>query len=465
MVHLTDPGLAATTGSGTRQRRCSIKLSLAACISLAALTAVPLGAGTAGTVAAQAATQYQYTLVDLGTFGGPQAGQGNAPYINNSGVVVGTADTATTDPYAPNDNNAFNGDPYVQHAFLSRGAGLVDLGALGPEPTDNSSYPAGVNAQGDAAGLSDNGQFDPLTGTAAVEAVLWAGGKTIALGTLGGHESQAFALNNHDQVAGVAANTVSDPFSMLGWGTQARAFLWQHGRMRDLGTLGGPDSFGWFINGSGQIAGVSYTSATPNPVTGQPQVDVFLWQHGTMRDLGSLGGSVPVFGGVVALNSRGEIVGQSNLAGDQTAHPFLWNGTRMIDLGTLGGDNGTATAINKAGTVVGMADLANQTHHGFLWQNGKMHDLPPVDGAACSNASSVNARGEAVGNATNCQGHSLAAVLWRQGVGVDLNALVAPSALHLTDAISINDRGDIIGEGRLPNGDEHNFLLIPNNHQ
>jgi uncharacterized membrane protein len=99
-----------------------------------------------------------------------------------------------------------------------------------------------------------------------------------------------------------------------------------------------------------------------------------------------------------------------------------------------------------------------------LWQNGKMHDLPPVDGAACSNASSVNARGEAVGNATTCQGHSLAAVLWRQGVGVDLNALVAPSALHLTDAASINDRGDIIGEGQLPNGDERNFLLIPNNH-
>ena len=464
MFGLTCRGLMKA-GSKALRRGSPVSPSLGRWASLAALAVMPLAIGAAGTAPAHASTWYPYRLIDLGTFGGPQAGQGNGPYINSGGVVAGTADTATADPYAPNDNSAFNGDPYVQHAFLSRGGTLIDLGALGPKPAGNSSYPNGINAQADAAGLSDNGQIDPVTGTAAAHAVLWAGGKITDLGTLGGHESQAFALNNYDQVAGVAADAISDPFSMMSWGTQARAFLWQHGHMRDLGTLGGPDSFAWFINGSGQIAGVSYTSANPNPVTGQPPVHVFLWQNGTMRDLGSLGGSVPIFGGVVALNDRGQIVGQSDLAGDKKAHPFLWNGTQMTDLGTLGGDNGTATAINPAGAVVGIADLANQTHHGFLWQNGKMYDLPPVGGAPCSNAFAINAGGAVVGNATNCHGPGLTAILWKNGAAFDLNKLVAPSALHMTEPVFINDSGDIIGYGVLPNGHEHNFLLIPNNHR
>ncbi len=112
--------------------------------------------------------------------------------------------------------------------------------------------------------------------------------------------------------------------------------------------------------------------------------------------------------------------------------------------------------------VDGTADLPNQTHHGFIWENGKMHNLPPVGGAPCSNASGINDRNEIVGNATNCR-HSLAAVLWTDGSPVDLNTLIAPSTLHLTDALAINNAGQIIGEGVLPNGAVHIFLLTPNN--
>jgi probable HAF family extracellular repeat protein len=432
---------------------------------LAGLTVLLWSLAAAATPAhAHPPTRYPYTLVDIGTFGGPQADQGNSASLNESGVVVGTADTSVLDPFGASESGAFNGDPFVQHAYSWQRGTLTDLGALGSQPAANSSYTNAINARGHAAGLSDNGSIDPLLGTAETEAVLWRNGTISDLGTLGGHESQAFALNDRDQVVGVAANTVSDAVSMLGWGTQARAFLWQAGTMRDLGTLGGPDSFGWSVNDRGQVAGVSYTSAVPKSATGQPPIDVFLWEHGRMRDLGSLGGSVPVFDGIAGINERGEIAGQSNLAGDRTAHPFLWDGTGMIDLGTLGGDNGHASAINDRGVVAGTSDLADGTHFGFLWMNGRLHPLPPVGGAACSFASDVNARSQAVGSATTCS-VVLAAVLWTHGVGVDLNTLVAPSTLHMTAASSINDAGDIIGEGVLPNGNLHNFVLIPNHHR
>jgi uncharacterized membrane protein len=94
-----------------------------------------------------------------------------------------------------------------------------------------------------------------------------------------------------------------------------------------------------------------------------------------------------------------------------------------------------------------------------------MRDLPPIGGAPCSNAFAINATGEVAGNTTNCQGQALTAVLWSHGSAVDLNKLIAPSALHLTEPVGINNAGDITGYGVLPNGHVHNFLLIPNNHQ
>jgi probable HAF family extracellular repeat protein len=71
--------------------------------------------------------------------------------------------------------------------------------------------------------------------------------------------------------------------------------------MQDLGTLGGPDAQALFINERGQIAGTSNTSTAPNPVTGVPPRDPFLWENGKMLDLGTLGGAV---GFVIGLNNR-----------------------------------------------------------------------------------------------------------------------------------------------------------------
>lgn len=195
-----------------------------------------------------------------------------------------------------------------------------------------------------------------------------------------------------------------------------------------------------------------------------------------MIDLGTLGGT---FGFPSAFNNRGDVVGQSNLAGDLIFHPFLWTKSRgMQDLGTLGGDTGLTNWINDAGDIVGKTDLPGplspQDHHPVLWKHGVMIDLGTLPQDSSGNAYYVNSRGQVVGTSEDRQhmliGVSQHAVLWENGgPQVDLNTLIPPgSSLQLTYAVAINDRGEIAGFGVPPGVPPedyptkgHAYILIP----
>lgn len=95
-----------------------------------------------------------------------------------------------------------------------------------------------------------------------------------------------------------------------------------------------------------------------------------------MQDLGSLGGTLAGCGCLNqqgGLNNRGEVVGLSNLPGDQTADPFPWDGEQLIDLFTssAGGSPVTASATNDDGEVVGAAVFPKVPFvQAYLWKKG-----------------------------------------------------------------------------------------------
>lgn len=414
-----------------------------------------------------AAQHTRYKLVDIGTLGGPVSfpseDANESRILNNQGTVAGGADLPEADPYAP---NCFEPDCFVHHAFRWKNGVMTDLGAL----AGGASAVGGINEQGWVAGFSWTGEFDPLLNGPAAHAVLWKDDQILDLGTLSGTESNAVYVGDGGQVVGFATiNGPPDPFGFFG--LTVHTFLWENGVMQDVGTLGGPDSFpgyGCANLGNALPVGAADTSWTPNANTGLPTTDPFLWENGKMHDLGTLGGT---FGLAQCANNRHQVIGISDLAGDQNHHAFLWERGAMTDLGTLGGDNSNAVAIADSGVVVGNAELpGSQTHHGFLWRQGVMTDLGSLYGEPCSNGRGVNNRGQVVGDTTDCTGLNLHAFFWENGGPmVDLNTLIPPnSSLRLLVAFNINDRGEIAGVG-VPQGvppqdretRAHVFLLIP----
>ena len=426
----------------------------------------------------------RYELIDLGTLGGPNSfvtssvlyGSIFSQSISAQGVFAGQADTSTPDPFAP---NCFNPDCFASHTIEWKDGRIKDLGTLSG-PAGLSSTPTWISGNSQIAGFSENGVIDPFISAPAVHGVVWKQGKITDLGVLGnGYESAAFSINNRGEVAGVASDLKPGSNSFFGVGTHSHAVIWRNGSIQDLGNLGGTDdkanAVALYVNERGQVAGASYTADSfpvPGPECGDPgslTPHGFFWENGKMVDIGTLGGSCTFS---YFLNNRGQIVGQSTIAGDLGSHPFLWEKGKIKDLGTLGGDHGYSAWVNDSGEVVGAA--ANQHVQNLLafhWKDGVMSSLGTLKGDSCSAADAINSSGLTVGGSgfsvpppyfPGCTDPVEHAVLWENGQIFDLNLLVTnPSDMILTEATSVNDKGEIGGFGTLPNFDTHAFLLIP----
>ena len=82
------------------------------------------------------------------------------------------------------------------------------------------------------------------------------------------------------------------------------AIVWRNGVLTDLGAIpgnnGGNSSYSFAINNSGLVVGISETGAV-DPATGYPDTDPVIWQNGKLVDLGTFGGTQ---GAALMVNNR-----------------------------------------------------------------------------------------------------------------------------------------------------------------
>ncbi len=308
------------------------------------------------------------SIQELGTLGGAVS---QAKAVNCAGQVVGTGRDGLG----------------RTRAFLwQENVGIVDLKPL----TGVNTSANDINEKGEITGGGDTGFGD-------FHAYLLSEGTSFDLGTLGGNESEALAVNRRGQVAG---------HSRIGGAVVKHAFLIPDpGRMVDLGSLGGAGttSIAHDVNDEGAVVGLAETS------TGRPHA--FLWTAADgMRDLGALGAAPSI-----ALGNRREVVGGSG-------HAFLWTERAgIVDLGTLGGRTSCANDINDLGCIVGVSQTDRTDARGlpvtraFLrTPDGSMLDLGTLGGEH----SSAAAISEDDGGVVRIAGHShddaaaVRAVVW-----------------------------------------------------
>jgi probable HAF family extracellular repeat protein len=263
-------------------------------------------------------------------------------------------------------------------------------------------------------------------------------------------------------------------------------------RAVDLGTLGGPDSYGCVpdcrdINTRGTAL---FNANTPAPDPLQqicpgcfPTLGVKL-EKGTDTTLNPVPGGVDTFAFWVSdtnlISGWSETGLLDPITGDPAVIAVLWRGGEPTALGTFGGASSAAWSVNDAGEVVGAAannvpdTFANSfvdydpfpypvstEVHAFLWHDGVLDDLQTLGGPD-SSATFLNDRGEVVGvsfvdgtpNSTTGL-PTLDPFLWKDGKMKDLGSLGGT----LGWASGINNAGHVIGYSNLA-GDAtyHPFL-------
>lgn len=245
----------------------------------------------------------------------------------------------------------------------------------------------------------------------------------------------------------------------------------------NLGTLPGDAvSYAIRINETGDVVGGSAADDPPNYLLGDP----FLYTHGRMIDLGTLGGGRGQANGINAFDI---VVGWSRTrntpVGDywNPGHAFVWVPwhSGLIDLNSINKTPGwnlrTAAAINRNEFIVGYGlynpvGMIQAFRYNLFTQTTR--DLGTFPGGGFSYALDINSTGWVVGAAyldASGVGNYRAAVWPRGNPGaLNLNNMICGGTgpWILDQAVAINNSGQILASGADPNNNHaHAFLLTP----
>lgn len=300
---------------------------------------------------------------------------------------------------------------------------LLDLSTY-LDASSNYAYSSSLNISDGAAG--QDGGFN---------AAFWTGSDLQNLGTLGGSASAAFGVNNNNQVVG---------YSFLSTPNTWHATLWNNSTTAtDLGTLGGNNSEAFAINNAGNVVGWSHDSNGDSRAT--------LWSGSSIIDLGAVDSSIE--SEAYAINASNQIVGLSMIGSTRYATSWSYDGSNVTvtNLGV-----GEAYAINDGGTIVGASgDSA------VIWSGGNMTSLTSLFGE--SSASDINNAGLIVGDSRDASG-DYHGVLWSGGNIFNLTTLLEQPLIDagwlITDAFSINDKGNILAYAEDSTGVSRTVLLF-----
>src|SRR5260221_5318580 len=284
----------------------------------------------------------------------------------------------------------------------------------------------------------------------------------VDLGTLGGPGSYGAALNDHGTVVGCADVDA----------TSAHAFVYGDGAMHDLG-LGSDSAVGHScalaVNDNGVVAG---RAASGELVTWDGSALIPLGVKGNIGGINDAGVVVGAYtegastrafmyanGAVTALGTAASSVASAinargEIAGASDGQAFVYRGGALVALGTLGGNRSEAKGINDAGQLVGMSTDANGQPLSFLYESA----MQALQAPSYSGAVAINDRGQVVGSSEGTHGYLIEAGAHDRPPNPAPR--VAKGLRHM-EPTGIKNMGWIVGTGTDPHGNLRAFLLVP----
>jgi probable HAF family extracellular repeat protein len=267
-------------------------------------------------------------------------------------------------------------------------------------------------------------------------AVLWGYGYTYDLGATLGRDSQIWAMNEKGSIAGIV---------------DGAPFLWKFGKTTRLPFAGNISA----MNRDEAIVGNYWTNGT----VGDGSNRAFVYQDGVLRDLGTIGGGPYYFSSANDINDSGVVVGFSQVPFSSDIRAVLWENGVLRDLGGLGGHNSSAGRINNSGLIIGTAETADGKVMMVSWNT--QGALQVLGESLAPHA--LNERGAIVGNHLQT---GKAFLLENGGLTnlADLPEMVAAGWKSFSPTV-INDRGWIAGMAWKPGISSLNtaVVLVPSN--